>query len=213
MGAFVDRSVHCIIKLDGQTPIAGAYPIGRPYFCAPKKSLLISQVGMKKQVSRGYPEGIKTWLICNHLDTPEKFISSYIKHHYFVVFDSHVFCHDCNEENMRDGEPAFLRMELAATALTDDPAVIEPRKDTEFSIFSGEITGRNLAVEPPGMIEQEWYFGEQPAASIVRLELDEKAGKTEIRLQHSNIPDDAYDNISAGWREYYLGALKSYIEN
>ena len=120
MGAFVDRSVHCIIKLDGQTPIAGAYPIGRPYFCAPKKSLLISQVGMKKHVSRGYPEGIKTWLICNHLDTPEKFISSYIKHHYFVVFDSHVFCHDCHEENMRDGEPAFLRMELAATALTDD---------------------------------------------------------------------------------------------
>ncbi len=120
MGAFVDRSVHCIIKLDGLAPIAGAFPTGRPFFCEPGKNLIISNAGRKNRLSGCDPDGIKTWLICNHLDTPEKFISNYTKHHYFVVFDSHVFCHDCNEENMRDGEPAFLKMELASSALTNN---------------------------------------------------------------------------------------------
>lgn len=93
------------------------------------------------------------------------------------------------------------------------PAVIEPRADTEFSLFDGDITGRNLAVDAPVMLEQEWDFGEQPAASIVCIELTEDSGKTKVELHHSNIPDEAYENISLGWREYYLGALKSYLEN
>ena len=93
------------------------------------------------------------------------------------------------------------------------PAIIEPSADTEFSLFDGDITGRNIAIEAPVMLEQEWDFEEQHAASIVRLVLSEESGKTMIELHHTNIPDDAYENISTGWKEYYLGALKSYLEN
>lgn len=93
------------------------------------------------------------------------------------------------------------------------PASIEAAEDTEFSLFDGDITGRILAVEAPSMIEQEWYFGDQPAASIVRMELSEESGKTKIELLHTNVPDDAYENISAGWKDYYLGSLKSYLED
>jgi len=93
------------------------------------------------------------------------------------------------------------------------PAVIEPAADTEFSLFDGDITGRNIAVEPPVMLEQEWDFGEQPATSIVQFRLTEESGKTKIELHHTNIPDEAYENISVGWKEYFLGALKSYLEN
>ena len=135
MGAFVDRSVHCIIKLDGQAPISGAFPIGRPFFSEPGKSLLVSAEGIKKRLNGHHHSGVKTWLICNHLDTPEKFISNYAKHHYFVVFDSHVFCHDCNENNMRDGESAFLKMEMASSALTDSELqrqIFEPFYNLNF---------------------------------------------------------------------------------
>ncbi|MGI9568176.1 MAG: hypothetical protein ACR2PH_00140 [Desulfobulbia bacterium] len=120
MGAFVDRSVHCIIKLDGHSRMAGAFPMGNPYFSEPGKGQVIAKEGVKTRLNGHNPDRVKTWLICNHLDTPEKFISNYAKHHYFVVFDSHVFCHDCNENNMRDGESAFLNMELASSALTDN---------------------------------------------------------------------------------------------
>ena len=93
------------------------------------------------------------------------------------------------------------------------PASIEATENTEFSLFDGDITGRILAVEAPSMIEQEWYFSDQPAASIVRMELSEESGKTKIELLHTNVPDDAYENISTGWKDYYLGSLKSYLED
>ena len=93
------------------------------------------------------------------------------------------------------------------------PAIIEASVDTEFSLFDGDINGKILSVEEPAMIEQEWDFGDQPFASIVRLELSEEAGKTKIELLHTNVPDEAYDNISTGWKDSYLGALKSYLEN
>ena len=93
------------------------------------------------------------------------------------------------------------------------PALFEPVVNSEFSIFDGDITGKILAVDVPNMIEQEWYFGDQEEASIVRYDLAEDSGKTKIELQHSNIPDEAYDDIATGWKRYYLGALKSYLEN
>ena len=93
------------------------------------------------------------------------------------------------------------------------PAVIEPVPNTPFSMFDGDITGIMLAIEPPSMIEQQWDFGEQPLPSVARIELSEEGNKTRIELNHSNIPDEAYDNINTGWKEYYLGALKSYLED
>ena len=92
------------------------------------------------------------------------------------------------------------------------PAIIEPKSGTEFSIFDGDITGRNTKVEAPVLLEQEWDFGEQADVSIVHIEISEDSGKTKLELTHSNIPDEAYDNISIGWKDYYLGALKSYLE-
>ena len=82
-----------------------------------------------------------------------------------------------------------------------------------IELWSGYPAIIEASVEEPAMIEQEWDFGDQPFASIVRLELSEEAGKTKIELLHTNVPDEAYDNISTGWKDSYLGALKSYLEN
>ena len=92
-------------------------------------------------------------------------------------------------------------------------AVIEPVPNTPFSMFDGDITGIMLAIEPPSMIEQQWDFGEQALPSVARIELTEEGNKTRIELNHSNVPEEAYDNINTGWKEYYLGALKSYLED
>ena len=92
------------------------------------------------------------------------------------------------------------------------PAIIEAVAGKEFSLYDGDIAGKILSLDPPEMIEQEWYFGEQEATSVARLELSEEAGRTKIELLHTNVPDEAYENISTGWKEYYLGALKSYLE-
>ena len=92
-------------------------------------------------------------------------------------------------------------------------AVMEAVPGTPFSMFDGDITGTMMAIEPPSMIEQQWDFGEQPAASVVRIKLHEEGNKTRIELDHSNVPDEAFDNINTGWKEYFFGALKSYLED
>ncbi len=92
-------------------------------------------------------------------------------------------------------------------------AIMENRVDTEFSMFDGDITGRIKTLESPSLVEQVWDFGDQKNDSFVRIELFEEKGKTRIELNHSNIPDEAFENIETGWKEYYLGALKTYLES
>lgn len=81
-----------------------------------------------------------------------------------------------------------------------------------FSMFDGDITGKIKTLDPPSLLEQEWDFGDQEKDSIVRIELFTESGKTRVELIHTNIPDDAFENIEIGWKEYYLAALKSYLE-
>ena len=92
-------------------------------------------------------------------------------------------------------------------------AVMEARAGTEFSIFEGDITGKIKRVEPPGVLEQVWDFGEQEDESLVRFELHDEGNKTRLELSHTNIPDEAFENIETGWKEYFLGAMKSYLES
>ena len=92
-------------------------------------------------------------------------------------------------------------------------AIMEPVADTEFSLWDGDITGKNLAIEPDSKLVQEWYFEGSEQASIVTIELQEFKGKTRIILNHTNIPDEAFENIEEGWKEYYFGALKKFLES
>ena len=62
------------------------------------------------------------------------------------------------------------------------PASIEPKAGTEFSIFDGDITGKNIKVDAPVLLEQEWDFGEQTDVSIVHIEISEDFGFTWSQL-------------------------------
>jgi uncharacterized protein YndB with AHSA1/START domain len=92
-------------------------------------------------------------------------------------------------------------------------ARMEAIPGSEFSMFDGDISGRIRTFESPSLLEQVWDFGEQEEESLVRIELFEEPGKTRLELIHTNIPDEFYENIEEGWRNSYLGALKSYLEN
>ena len=92
-------------------------------------------------------------------------------------------------------------------------ASMEPTPGSEFSIFEGDISGKIKSLKAPTLVEQVWDFGEQEKESLVRIELFEDSGKTRLELNHINIPDEVFDNISTGWKHYYLEALKSYLEN
>lgn len=92
------------------------------------------------------------------------------------------------------------------------PADMKPEIGYVFSLWEGDITGVNLEVKPNRSLVQEWFFGEQEEQSIVRITLKKEGGKTLLELTHTNIPADIYDEITEGWREYYLGSVKDMLE-
>lgn len=93
-------------------------------------------------------------------------------------------------------------------------AIMSPEVGFEFSLWDGDIIGKNLEVIPNEKLVQEWYFGEEvdENRSIVTLKLWEKKSNTSVELNHTNIPSEAYDNIVEGWNEAYLGAIKALLE-
>lgn len=92
------------------------------------------------------------------------------------------------------------------------PANMKAEVGYVFSLWEGDITGVNLKVVPNRLLVQEWFFGEQENPSIVKIELKKDQGKTRLELEHTNIPEDVYDEITEGWREYYLGSMKDMLE-
>jgi activator of HSP90 ATPase len=89
-----------------------------------------------------------------------------------------------------------------------EKAVMSTEKGSEFSMWEGSITGKNIEFEENKKIVQQWYFGEQEEPSIVTIKLHlAKPGITSLELRHTNIPDDDYENIVEGWDDEYIGSL------
>jgi len=91
---------------------------------------------------------------------------------------------------------------------TGEAAEMEPIPDTEFALWEGSISGLNLEFEKNRKIVQQWYFEGQEEDSIVTIILHPDKKGTSVELIHTNIPDDAFQNILEGWDEDYFGALR-----
>lgn len=95
---------------------------------------------------------------------------------------------------------------------TGEPAEMSTEPGSEFSLWEGSITGKNLEFEENKMLVQQWYFGEQEEASIVTIKLHPHKYGTSAELRHTNIPDEAYEDITEGWDEAYFASLIDFYE-
>lgn len=87
------------------------------------------------------------------------------------------------------------------------PAVMSEEPGSEFSLWEGDITGKNLEFIKDRKIVQEWYFGEQTDKSIVTISIQSDKEDSQVTVEHTNIPDKDFADIAEGWREYYIGAI------
>ncbi|MBL7704471.1 MAG: SRPBCC domain-containing protein [Taibaiella sp.] len=106
-------------------------------------------------------------------------------------------------------EEVYLALTNEPTVMlwTGAPAQVDARPDGEFSLWDDSIAGRFIELEPSKKIVQEWYFGEQEAASIVTMKLHEDKKGTSLEVRHINIPDEAYEDILEGWEDPYMASL------
>jgi len=82
-----------------------------------------------------------------------------------------------------------------------------------FSLWGGDIWGKNKKVIDGKLLVQDWYGGKWEKPSKVSFILSQKGQKTEVILKHENLPDDGWKDFFDGWRDYYMGPLKKLLEN
>lgn len=93
------------------------------------------------------------------------------------------------------------------------PVKMSAEENFEFSLWGGDIWGKNTVVVPEKKLIQDWYSGDWPKPSNACFELHSKDGKTYLNLTHQGVPAHEKVSVSDGWDEFYLGPLREYLEN
>lgn len=107
---------------------------------------------------------------------------------------------------------AALTRPLAIELWTGYSAKMSTEPGSEFELWDGDICGRNIEFEENFKIVQEWYFGNQEKPSIVTMKLFKQRAKTQVEVNHTNIPIDDFDDIKEGWIDNYFSAVKDFVE-
>jgi activator of HSP90 ATPase len=94
---------------------------------------------------------------------------------------------------------------------TGDPATMSTEPGSEFSLWEDSIIGKNLEFEENKKIVQQWYFDGQDEPSIVTIKLHQHDDGTSVEVRHTNIPDEAYTDITEGWVNAYLSGLDDFF--
>ena len=96
---------------------------------------------------------------------------------------------------------------------TGEPSEMSVIAGSEFSMWDGSITGKNLEFEENKKIVQQWYFDGQPEDSIVTLKLHPDKNGTSVELRQTNIPDNDYRDLAEGWDGSYFGSLSEFFDD
>lgn len=92
------------------------------------------------------------------------------------------------------------------------PAKMSDREGTEFSLWGGDIHGKNIEIIPGEKLIQEWFGGDWAKPSKVVFTLTAKGKGTKLDLLQTDVPNEEAKDIAAGWKSYYLGQLKKLLE-
>lgn len=95
------------------------------------------------------------------------------------------------------------------------PVKMDDKVGTKFSLWGGEIWGKNLEIETGNKLVQEWWskgeLNDKP--STVTFSIAKKGQKAELKLIQTDVPDEFEKQLSDGWDDFYLGAIKTLLES
>jgi uncharacterized protein YndB with AHSA1/START domain len=95
------------------------------------------------------------------------------------------------------------------------PAKMTDEAGAKFSLWGGSIWGTNKEVVANKKLVQEWYSddgGKWEAPSVVTFTLTAEDGAVRLDLEQINVPEESVQGIADGWKDFYLGPLKEYLE-
>ncbi len=92
------------------------------------------------------------------------------------------------------------------------PAEMKDEEGFEFSLWGGEIFGKNIKVLKNKKLVQEWFAGKWDKPSIVELGLSGDDEVTTVKLHQVDVPDSEYEDVKDGWDKFYFGPLTELLE-
>lgn len=105
-----------------------------------------------------------------------------------------------------------LTIPLSIQLWTGEAAEMSTEPGSEFSLYNGNICGKNLEFEENKKIVQEWYFGEQDEPSIVTYKMHPDKKGTSLEVRQTNVPDEIAEEFKSGWENELLPDLKEFFE-
>ena len=99
-------------------------------------------------------------------------------------------------------------------SFTGGKASISRKAGGKFSVFDGYAEGVNLELVPDEKIVQTWRASDWPAGvySKVTFSIQAVKGGARLSFSQSGVPEEQYDDVSQGWKDYYWGPMKEMLE-
>jgi len=97
--------------------------------------------------------------------------------------------------------------------MTGSAAEISDEIGSEFSVWDGYITGKNLELNPPLRILQEWRtteFDESDPDSLLEITFVLEKDNTRVTIRHSELPDHGMQ-YQQGWIDAYFTPMKEFF--
>jgi len=105
-----------------------------------------------------------------------------------------------------------LTIPLSIQLWTGEAAEMSMEPGSEFSLYNGNICGKNLEFEENKKIVQEWYFGDQEEPSIVTYKMHPDKKGTSLEVRQTNVPDEIVEEFKSGWENELLPDLQEFFE-
>ncbi len=103
-------------------------------------------------------------------------------------------------------EPKIITKWGAGKTTMDD------KVGTKFTLWGGDIHGKNTKVVKNKELVQDWSSGDWEKPSKVTFTLTPQDDGVKVDLLHEEVPDKEANEITDGWKQYYLGPLKDLLE-
>lgn len=100
------------------------------------------------------------------------------------------------------------------SALTGSDVKLSRKVGDKFSVYGGEIEGVNLELAPDEKIVQSWRYSDWPKGHYSRatFSLKDVEGGTRLTFTQEEVPDEHYEDIKQGWRDYYWNPMKEMLK-
>jgi len=92
-------------------------------------------------------------------------------------------------------------------------ADISSEEGGAFSMFGGDIKGRNVELVPGERVVQAWRSQAWPEGvySMVSFALSKNGDGTRVVFDQSGYPEEAHDMLEGGWQMMYWGPMSEML--